>query len=37
MTRVVIDGSADANDYLKLTVDPTKPGVFDWTRVYYND
>jgi Calcineurin-like phosphoesterase len=35
VTRVVVDGSANAADYLKLTVDPAAPGVFNWTRVYY--
>jgi hypothetical protein len=33
VTRVVVDGSANANDYLKLTVDPSTAGVFGWTRV----
>ncbi len=33
VTRVVVDGSANANNYLKLTIDPAKPGVFDWTRI----
>jgi hypothetical protein len=35
VTRVVVDGSDNANDYLKLTVDPAAPGVFSWTRVYF--
>jgi hypothetical protein len=35
VTRVVVDGSANANDYLKLTVDPSTAGVFSWTRVAF--
>ncbi|ABD12281.1 hypothetical protein ThrDRAFT_04381 [Frankia casuarinae] len=35
VTRVVVDGSAQANDYLKLTINPAAPGVFSWTRVNY--
>ncbi|HEY4396122.1 MAG TPA: hypothetical protein VGO28_00475, partial [Acidimicrobiia bacterium] len=35
VTRVVVDGSSNANDYLKLTIDPASPGVFTWTRVNF--
>jgi hypothetical protein len=35
VTRVVVDGSSEANNYLKLTVDPADPDVFDWTRVNF--
>ncbi len=35
VTRIVVDGSGQANDYLKLTVDPSTPGVFSWSRVNF--
>jgi hypothetical protein len=35
VTRVVVNGSDNANEYLKLTVDPAAPGVFSWTRVNF--
>jgi len=31
--RVTIDGSSNANNYLKVTVDPGSPNVLSWTRV----
>lgn len=33
VTRVVVDGSANASNYLKLAVNPATPDVFSWTRV----
>jgi hypothetical protein len=36
VTRVVVDGSSNANDYLKLVVDPGTSTVFSWTRVFYS-
>ncbi|GAA3124696.1 hypothetical protein GCM10010521_09420 [Streptomyces rameus] len=31
--RVTVDGSGNATDYLKVTVDPGSPQVLNWTRV----
>jgi hypothetical protein len=31
--RVTIDGSSNANNYLKVTIDPHSPKVLSWTRV----
>ena len=33
LTRVVVEGSATASEWLKLTVDPRAPDVFSWERV----
>jgi hypothetical protein len=35
LTRVTIDGSGDANDYLRLHIDAGTPGVFSWERQNY--
>ena len=35
LTRVTIDGSGNANDYLRLHVDAGTPGVFSWERQNY--
>ena len=35
LTRVTVDGSADANDYLRLTIDPKSDDVFSYERVPY--
>lgn len=35
VTRIVVDGSSDADDYLQLTIDPSTDVVFSWTRVTY--
>ena len=35
LTRVTVDGSGNANDYLRLHVDPSTPGVFSWARQSY--
>lgn len=33
VTRVVVEGSTEANEWLKLTVDPRSPDVFSWERI----
>ncbi|MCW2990845.1 MAG: hypothetical protein JWM73_1439 [Solirubrobacterales bacterium] len=35
LLRVTVDGSNNANDYLRLHVEPGRPGVFSWERVPY--
>ncbi|WP_261574124.1 hypothetical protein [Frankia gtarii] len=35
VTRIVVDGSGQANDYLKLSIDPSAPDVFSWSRVNF--
>jgi hypothetical protein len=35
VTRVVVDGSTQASNYLKLTIDPKSSDLFSWTRVPY--
>lgn len=35
LTRVTVDGSAAANDYLRLTIDPKAKSVFSYERVNY--
>jgi Calcineurin-like phosphoesterase len=35
VTRVVVDGSGNAHDWLKLVIDPTDPEVFSWTQVNF--
>jgi hypothetical protein len=33
LTRITVDGSTNFNDWVKLTIDPSTPQVFSWTRV----
>jgi hypothetical protein len=33
LTRVTVDGSSNANNYLRVTVDPRGPQVLSWTKV----
>ena len=33
VTRIIVEGSTPANEWLKLTVDPSSPGVFSWERI----
>lgn len=33
LTRIVVEGSTNPTEYLRLTVDPATPQVFNWTRV----
>lgn len=33
VTRIVVDGSSNANDYLKLSIDPDTADVFSWAKV----
>ncbi len=33
VTRLVVEGSTNPTEYLRLTVDPSTPGVFSWVRV----
>jgi hypothetical protein len=35
VTRIVVDGQNQADDYLKLRIDPEDPEVFGWTRCFY--
>jgi hypothetical protein len=35
LVRITVDGSNNANDYLRLHVEPGAPGVFSWERVPY--
>jgi hypothetical protein len=35
LTRVTVDGSSNANDYLRLHVQASSAGVFSWQRVPY--
>lgn len=33
VTRIVVEGSTNPTEYLRLTVDPANPAVFSWVRV----
>ncbi len=33
VTRIVVQGSTNPTEYLRLTVDPGSPDVFSWQRV----
>lgn len=33
LTRIVVEGSTNPTEYLRLTVDPAMPQVFSWQRV----
>jgi len=33
VTRIVVEGSTNPTEYLRLKVDPSSPAVFSWTRV----
>lgn len=33
LTRIVVEGSTNPTEYLRLTVDPATPQVFSWQRV----
>ncbi len=33
LTRIIVQGSTNPTEYLRLTVDPATPQVFSWTRV----
>jgi hypothetical protein len=35
LTRVTVEGSTDAKEWLRLSIDPRAPGVFSWERVQY--
>jgi hypothetical protein len=34
LTRIVVDGSTNFKDWVKLVVDPSTPAVFSWTQVF---
>ena len=36
LTRITVDGSSAANDYLRLHIDANSPDVFSWERVPYS-
>jgi hypothetical protein len=36
LKRVTVDGSGTANDYLRLTIDPSSADVFSWSRVNWS-
>jgi Calcineurin-like phosphoesterase len=33
VTRIVVEGSTNPTEYLRLTIDPAQPNVFSWDRV----
>jgi len=33
LTRITVDGSTNFHDWVKLSIDPSTPGVFSWTRI----
>lgn len=35
LTRITVEGSTAADEWLKLTVDPHSPDVFSWERIVY--
>ncbi len=35
LTRLTVEGSTLADEWVKLTVDPRSPGVFSWERIVY--
>lgn len=35
VARIVVDGQNQADDYLKLRIDPADPDLFSWTRCFY--
>jgi hypothetical protein len=35
LTRITVEGSTDADEWLRLTIDPRAPGIFSWQRVQY--
>ncbi|HYJ92638.1 MAG TPA: hypothetical protein VEV84_15115 [Pyrinomonadaceae bacterium] len=35
LTRITVEGSTAANEWLKLTVDPRTAGIFSWERIQY--
>ncbi len=35
LTRMTVEGSTAANEWVKLTVDPRTPAVFSWERIQY--
>jgi hypothetical protein len=37
LTRVTVDGSGNANDYVRVTVDPKNPKVLSWTQVAWTN
>jgi hypothetical protein len=36
LSRVTVDGSSNADDWLKVTIDPSSKQVLSWTRVPFN-
>ena len=37
LTRITVDGSGNANDYVRVTVDPKNPQVLSWTQVAWTN